>query len=69
MKQMLSVTLRLVGPAMKTSSLLKNSEKDELLRNFRMQGAAATNLSCALGLNFESKLRSGPPQKRFSADC
>jgi hypothetical protein len=39
------------------------------MRNFRIQSAAATNLSCALGLNFESKLRSGTPQKRFSADC
>jgi protein-S-isoprenylcysteine O-methyltransferase Ste14 len=39
------------------------------MRNFRIQSATAANLLCALGLNFESKLRSGTPQKRFSADC
>jgi hypothetical protein len=32
------------------------------MRNFRIQSAAPTNLSCVLGLNFESKLRSGTMQ-------
>jgi hypothetical protein len=32
------------------------------MRNFRIQSAAATNLSCVLGLNFELKLRSGTMQ-------
>ena len=32
------------------------------MRNFRIQSAAATTLSCVLGLNFELKLRSGTMQ-------
>jgi hypothetical protein len=35
------------------------------MRNFRIQSATATNLSCALGLNFESKLRSGTLKNVF----
>jgi hypothetical protein len=32
------------------------------MRNFIIQSADATNLSCALGLNFEAKLRNGTPR-------